>query len=197
MRVKTSRHKRELLDGVVTRPGDTKCSKAVIHKVCEFIRMGSHVETACAAAGIGKNTYFLWLRQSVVRPRSVYRTFANAIVQANAEFEANAAVNISLAAKGETRALLLKDENGKQMYDKDGLPLYIKPQPRDWQADAWLLERKFKQRWAKTEYQEIKTDQQPAVQIVLPSNGREIAVVDSVSPDQDTLGLPDSPDESE
>lgn len=180
-----------------TVDGDTKCTTKLINKVVQFLLVGNYIEVACQACGIDKRTFYNWLKWGNERPRSIYRRFSDAVLDAQAKAEANALANIERAAKGTTHALLLKDENGDQLFDQHGLPLFIKPQPPDWQAEAWRLERKFAQRWSKIERQEVTTNQGPLVQIVLPSNARELPIeVKAIEPGQsdantDIPALPD------
>lgn len=152
----------------------TKCTSRLIKLIVPLLLAGNYLETAAAALAVDKSTLLRWLRFGEERPRSIYRKFRDAVLEAQARWEANAVANVERAAKGTQHALLLKDENGNQLYDKDGLPKFIPPQPPNWQAEAWRLERKFSQRWTKTERQEINTNQGPVVQISLPSNAREL-----------------------
>lgn len=177
----------------------TKCTAKVIRQVANALLLGNYLEVAAASIGVHKDTLHNWLRWGHERPRSIYRKFRDAVFEAQARYEANAVANIERAAKGTQHALLLKDENGTQLFDKDGLPLFIKPQPPDWQAEAWRLERKFANRWTKTERQEIQTNQGPAVQIVLPSNAREVSVPVIANVEQEVSDTPILPalDESE
>ena len=151
-----------------------KCTTRLIKKIVPKLLAGNYIEVAAASVGIAKTTLYLWLKLGAERPRSIYRKFSDAVFEAQAVFEANALANIERAAKGTQHALLLKDENGNQLFDQHGLPVYIKPQAPDWQAEAWRLERKFSQRWSKLERQEVTTNAQPLVQITLPSNQREL-----------------------
>ena len=176
----------------------TKCTKANIERICNFIRIGADVKEACASIGVNPTTYYSWLKWGSERPRSIYKQFSDAAIKAHAEYEIKALATLDKAATGCTHALLLKDENGNQLYDKDGLPLFIKPQGPDWQAEAWKLERRFPQRWSKTEKQEINTNQGPAVQITLPSNTRELpAANETVQVDEAVPVLPASNQDTE
>lgn len=110
----------------------------VSERVIEFVRAGNYVETAAAAAGISKDTFYAWLRRGArerrrlkkanTRPNKTeqpYLAFSDAIQKATGEAEAR---DVMLIAKAATT---------------------------QWQAAAWRLERKFPQRWARTERHHI------------------------------------------
>lgn len=175
----------------------TKCTQRLIDLIVPMLLAGNYLEVACSTVSIDKETLYNWLRRGHTQPRSVYRRFRDAVLEAQSRYEANALANIERAAKGTFHAILLKDENGNQLFDQHGQPLFIKPQPPDWQAEAWRLERKFSQRWTKTERQEISTNQGPVVQITLPSNTRELPALNTTTEGPDALSAPSRTDDDE
>jgi transposase-like protein len=86
----------------------------------QALRMGLYVETACALAGIHKETYYEWLRQAK-REQDVedskFVIFSDAVEKAQAE------------AEGSFLKTIIEDDS--------------------WQSKAWILERKFRQRWGR------------------------------------------------
>ncbi len=101
-------------------------------RICDFVRMGSYLETAAAAVGIDRTTLYAWLKHGNVfieaedagKPRNMkhakYKRFVENITKAAAEAELMDLQRIDAAA--------------------DNI----------WQAAAWKLERKHPQRYALT-----------------------------------------------
>jgi transposase len=100
-----------------------KLSPAVQSKLLAVLRTGAHVETACAAAGIGRSTIYEWLRrgdpEGTAPANAQFRDFAEAVERARGEGEALRTARIVAAA----------------VYD--------------WHAAAWLLERGNPEKWGK------------------------------------------------
>ena len=81
------------------------------------IQNGGSRETAAEYAGVDRSTLFRWINE--------FCDLRDAIKKADAQFEMRHLQNISNAARG-------NPEEGR-------LPV--------WQASAWILERKFPERW--------------------------------------------------
>lgn len=167
------KYKKKSVD--VSQQKGTALNSTTFAKIITLVRAGNYLETAAASADISAQTVRLWLKKGDELPGSVYHKFSRAFLKASAEWEASALANIDDAARGRYYAILLKDENGNQMFDKDGLPLYIKPEIKDWTAQAYRLEKKFPEKYGKRESTTSDTSQAPIVQIILPSNGYETA----------------------
>jgi len=97
-----------------------KFSPEIAEKIVNFLRAGAFIETAAAAAGITKKTFYTWLKRGARAETGLLREFSDAVAEAQGTFEVMATAGIAGAAQ-------------------DG----------NWQAWAWLLERKFPQRWGK------------------------------------------------
>lgn len=108
----------------VGRPA--KCGPEITRRVCKHLADGSYIETACAAAGIGKTTLHNWLKTAALHDAegqegTVYQEFRDAVEEAQAKAEQKDLRAISKAAnKG------------------------------NWNAAAWRLERRNPRRWAPT-----------------------------------------------
>jgi len=100
----------------------TKLTPELQTKIVAFIRAGGYVETAAAAAGINKSTFYDWLKRGAAQKAGPYREFSDAVEKAAAESEMADVARINKAAQ-------------------DGV----------WQAAAWRLERKFPERWGRKE----------------------------------------------
>jgi uncharacterized membrane protein YqiK len=88
--------------------------------ILSYLRAGGFVETAAAAAGISKQTFYNWIKAGEDGKTPQLAQFAKDVESALALFELGA---VSLIAQA----------------GKDG----------QWQAAAWLLERKFPDRYAR------------------------------------------------
>lgn len=104
-----------------------KLTDELQEKIVLYIRTGAYIETAAKAAGISKDTFYKWLQNGRRKKGKKYEIFLAAIDKALAESELSDIARIGQAAK-------------------DG----------NWQAAAWRLERKFPQRWARTEKQKLE-----------------------------------------
>ena len=101
--------------------------------IVKVIRSGNYIETACAFVGINKTTFYDWLkrgarekdrvernpRAKVRKSERKYVEFSNAIEKALAHAEIRDVAIIGKAAE------------------------------KEWQAAAWLLERKFPDGWGR------------------------------------------------
>jgi hypothetical protein len=88
--------------------------------LCLALRNGNFVDTACIIAGISKQTFYTWAKLgNKEQPGEPHREFLDSIKKALAEAESSAI----LAIRGAGRF--------------------------QWQALAWFLERRFRDKWAK------------------------------------------------
>lgn len=112
----------------VGRP--TKLTKKTQEKIIEFLRNGAYVETAALAAGVAKATFYNWLKEGNKEKEQkidgIYSRFLDAIDEASAKAEVADVLRITQAA-----------QNGI------------------WQASAWRLERKFPEKWGKSDKLEM------------------------------------------
>jgi hypothetical protein len=77
-----------------------------------------YLETACDMTGVGRRTVYTWLKRGRREKEGPYFEFRHAIKKAIAQKEANAVESIQAAGAD------------------------------SWQACAWLLERRFPERWS-------------------------------------------------
>jgi len=106
----------------VIRESSKLFTPEVTHALIAFLRAGSFVETAVAAAGISRSTFFVWMKRGEKAHMGKFRQFYLDVRKAMADFEVGAVNSIREAGA-----------NGS------------------WQASAWLLERKFPDEWGKIE----------------------------------------------
>ncbi len=102
----------------------TKLTPEVSEKIVRAIRAGNYPAVAAAHAGIHASTYYRWMERGELEGDAVeddpYRHFRSEVERAIADSEA-AEVGLVLKAA------------------RDG----------DWRAAAWLLERRFSERWGR------------------------------------------------
>jgi transposase len=91
-----------------------------VDKILQAVRIGVSLEAAAGNAGVPKRTFFDWLaRGREPNAKKIYRDLADQIEEALASFETTALARITKAGE------------------------------EHWQADAWRLERKFPDRYAR------------------------------------------------
>lgn len=103
----------------------TKLDSDTQQKFLDAVREGLPYSTACALAGIGETTFAVWRQRADAEPDSPYAGFMRALKEAEAEAEAANVKRIRSAA-----------DNGQ------------------WQAAAWILERRHPDKWGRTERSE-------------------------------------------
>lgn len=94
-------------------------------KFIEAVREGLPYATACALSGIADTTFVNWRNRAETEPDSPYVGFMRAVKEAEAEAERANVKRIRSAA-----------DNGQ------------------WQAAAWILERRHPDKWGRTDRQE-------------------------------------------
>lgn len=98
----------------------TKLTTEVEERIVSAVRGGNYLETAAAYAGIDKTTLHDWLRKGERGQGTEFIKFSHSVKKAMAESEMLGIARIQKAGA-------------------DGA----------WQAEAWRLERRFAERWAK------------------------------------------------
>ena len=100
----------------------TRLTKKIREDICRGIRNGLSYDRAAQLAGIHPRTFYLWKRKGREGKAPIYVQFVQELKKAEVEGEAAALNEIIKAAKDGT-----------------------------WQAAAWLLERRFPQRWSRVQ----------------------------------------------
>lgn len=115
----------------LTRVGrHTKLSAEVQDRIINILRAGGYDETAAAAAGIPRQRFYDWLRRGdpagELPENEVFRDFRTAVERARAD--------------GEVRNVAMIAQQAQT----------------NWQAAAWLLERRHPERWARPSQRETE-----------------------------------------
>ncbi|MFN3323431.1 MAG: hypothetical protein ACK5AZ_08045 [Bryobacteraceae bacterium] len=104
----------------------TKLTPEIQKVIVDAINAGGFIETSVTLAGISRDTFYEWLKRGNREKSGIYRDFTDAIKKALASAETHYMALIGRAAKTQ------------------------------WQAAAWMLERRFRQNWAKSSDLTIK-----------------------------------------
>lgn len=106
-----------------------KLNKEVCDNICENLRRGNYITTACRASGITTNTYYRWKKRGE-KGEEPFKTFLERTDKAESEGELACMEVIYNSAT----------EQG------------------NWLSAAWILERKYPQRFGKREQMALQTD---------------------------------------
>lgn len=105
-------------------------------KIILALSGGNYIHTACQWAGIGLRTFYDWLEWGEKKKAPEFIAFSQAVENAQAEAEMKLISSIE------------KQANGRKAKYQDG-KLIEAEISSDWRAGAWILERKFPDRWGK------------------------------------------------
>lgn len=106
-------------------------------KIVAVLANGHFAETACAQAGIACGTFYNWLAKGEKQAKGEYRDFLEAVKKADADFEVIALGKIKAAAEP------------------------VADRPGQWQAYAWILERRHPKRWGRKRVEIVGDDGGP------------------------------------
>jgi transposase len=84
----------------------SKLTPEIQEKIVQLLARGNYVETAAAAAGVGRHTVYDWLKKGANQKRGKYREFADACTKAQADAEVLDLARLEkLSLKGDFRAI--------------------------------------------------------------------------------------------
>ena len=123
----------------------TKLTKELQQRVTQAIRVGMTYERACTVAGICFQTYRNWQLRGERDKSGIYFEFLEAVKKAEAEAELMHLGAIVKASKGgdEVREVRRTMVDGQLVNEI----ISIRPAAPQWQAAAWLLERRYPERY--------------------------------------------------
>ncbi len=130
-----------------------KLDDALHNRVIDLVRMGCYVQVACAASGIGANTYFRWLR----RGREIEAQVVEALgddhdLDENTTCEQLQAVLPGLHENDWRRWRLgLAAAKADAEAEAYAVGTVRKAMPDNWAAAMTFLERKHGKRWRRSE----------------------------------------------
>ena len=123
----------------------TKLTPEIVSRILDSLRAGIGRDTAIAAAGIARSSFYAWYARGRNARRGAFSDFSDAVKKA----EADAAIrNITIIQKAALGGELIL----RTMVTKpDGTTITVeKKTPPNWQPAAWWLERKYPQQWGRT-----------------------------------------------
>jgi hypothetical protein len=124
----------------------------VAERIAQVVAAGNYIGTACAAAGVARQTFYGWWKRGDpdgTDPADAgYRAFRERIERAQAE--------------GEARLVMLIARSAAE----------------SWQAATWLLERQYPERWARISQREREDLPEP---MVVPKSDDPFAEVDELA----------------
>ena len=132
----------------------TKLTPTVQKLICDNIRLGMAYERAAVCAGVCEATFYLWKKKGEQATRkTVYSEFLEALQVAETEGEQHSLATIRAAAMGGREFTETSTEYVDGVLAKQRTTVkHVLPQ---WQAAAWILERRNPKHWAKLEKREV------------------------------------------
>lgn len=135
----------------------TKFTPETRQKILTALSNGNTYEASAQYGGVNKDTFREWIKQgeadAAAGTASEFSEFSDAVKKAEAQAEVASIARIRSAASGQR---VIKSEtvrvtpDGEQITEREYQ--YAPPQ---WQADAWFLERRKPQDWARRERHEV------------------------------------------
>ncbi len=123
-----------------------KLNKRVCETICEGLRKGNYVTTCCRAVGISQRTYYNWKKKGE-EGEEPYATFLQKVDEAEAE--------------GEMAMMEIIHDNAIS---------------GNWLSSAWVLERKYPNRFGKRERMELQTDNDFKLEITTAKSPYEMGL---------------------
>ena len=85
------------------RPGESVLTDEVRDRLADLLRAGNYVDVACAAAGVARRSFYVWLKRGA-EDEQPYAAFRAVIETARAEGEATLVTRIAASARSDWRA---------------------------------------------------------------------------------------------
>lgn len=124
----------------------SKLTKEVCDIICEGLRKGNYITTCCRACGISVPTYYIWKKKGE-EGIEPYATFLENVEEAEAEGEM---IHVEI--------------------------IHDTALSGNWLSSAWLLERKYPQRFGKREQMALQTDNDFKLEISTAKSPYEMGI---------------------
>jgi len=113
----------------------TKLTKELIDEIAQYLRAGNYIETTAALVGIHRDSIYEWLKRG------------------NAEIDRVSKSNRSRIRKKEEIFVEFTDTVKKAQAQSEAMLVGLIGQAaqKNWTAAAWRLERKYPDKWGRTE----------------------------------------------
>lgn len=117
-----------------------KLNEELIKQITSLIEIGVYNKVACQSVGIDESTFYIWMRkgeQSIAENKhDIYRRFYEEVKKAESKSMVRHLTNIVKAS-----------------------------QEGNWQASAWILERRYPELWGRKDRMNLETDNGIVVKI--------------------------------
>lgn len=130
----------------------SKLTPAIIAKVQEILPVALYVETVAAYLGVDRQTFYNWMRRGEREAKRLQRKRTKPLAKEAIYLEFHAAIQKALAEGEFLNALLIRQAAS------DG---------KSWPAAAWLLERRFPERWGHKQHIEHSGPQQQPIPLTV------------------------------
>lgn len=137
--------------------------------------MGNYIAVAARQFGVQPRTVQAWIAKGIEDEKSIYGVFSHQLDQALAEAEARDLASVDSHANGRA-AVYERDENGKVVLDKKGMPIVLQSEIKsDWKAALAKLERRNRKRWGVTDLAQSASEQElPPTRDVTPDQKNSV-----------------------
>lgn len=117
----------------------TKLDKNIERKILDVLKMGNYIETAAAFGGIDPSTFYRWLKRGKLH---IQKTIQNPQYQ---------------IPEYEKRYVRFKRNVDQALAEAEirELQIIMMAANEDWRAAAWILERRYPDKWGKKNRHEI------------------------------------------
>lgn len=180
------------------RPGrPTALTGEVAEQIEAYIREGAYPETAARAAGVSERSYYRWLERGEAESErreaydSEHPLYAEMDLAGQAEVDPDEAEtrtreDVYLAFWQSTqKAVALAEIETVSSVRSGG---------QDWQSRAWVAERRWRDRWGRTQRTEISGPGGGAVQVETTSTSELLALADELTGGYDEADEAEGPD---
>jgi len=136
-----------------------KLTKEAETTIVNVIRSGGYATDAAALAGISRATLQDWTRMGARAKSGIYKRFSDRVKKANAEFVGECLNGIRTAGSGYKlrTSKVIQTKNDKGVLEASQTVIE-ETEKREWQALAWILERKDPEKWGRREHIEVSGD---------------------------------------
>ena len=132
----------------MARRRPTKCTQKVRARIVQAVREGLTWKRAAQAGGITQRTLINW-RQRGEEGDTPYDLLVKDLEDAEVDFERT---NLAVIQRAATEATETRTEQIIEMADgTKRKEIKVVTNPPTWQPSAWLLERRFPERYSRTE----------------------------------------------
>jgi len=158
-------------------PRQTTLTAEVYERIVASVRRGNYFSVACRTSAVSERTGNHWLaigrgikeKEGLLEETiALFAAFAADIEKAESEFEAEQVEAIEKAANLKTKMVI------KQFADGSGETTETE-ETNNWQARAWILERRSRQRWGRDQMRWMEALQVLVEEGILPASVLEVA----------------------